>query len=355
MSKRVMAIQDKFQEWIKRPPTDAVGVDCASNGTRVVRMRKSPAGLSLTGAAILPPVPIHDVMNARDGPFPEGIEALSIPPRVRGRYAALLAPGASHAVVKILRVPESFNVSDRTKIMARLGFATAEGYRVGTRVIQPATARTEAHVLVAALPDRLAEALLELLPNAGLPAPRSIEISELAVINAFCNDARMAEQQAEPHGLIHFDHDFSLVALFNRGQLSQLRTFPFGLAAVLGKITKALNVDEQTATGVLMDGAFDISHLIEDDAREVRSQYMVCRDFMERSENCELKKLHMSGPAALTRTFLAGSPMAEVQDQWDALHGFTEQNGGALSDDAATEPWRFSAAVGACIGILETP
>ena len=330
-----------------------VGLDCATNGVRAVRMKKTASGLTVIGAEILPPAPVHAAMEGDGAELPEGLGVLPLTPRVRGRYAALLVAG-SHAVVKLLRLPERFDLEDHEQLLARLGFEKAAGYRVGTRVIQPATARTESLVLATALPERLAEALLELLPNAGLPAPRFIGISELSVVNAFQNDPRLAGDDSA-RGLIHFDHDFSLLALFHQDRLSQLRTFSFGMAAVFRRIMKALNVDEETAAGVLSDGAFDISHILDEETREVRGQYVICRDFMERSENCSLQKLHVSGPPALAGAFLSEAQAPETREEWRALDGYPDRAGGSMSERLATESWPLTAAIGACAGLMTAP
>ncbi|NLG35999.1 MAG: hypothetical protein GX548_11655 [Lentisphaerae bacterium] len=345
-----MPSPNKLNDLMNRPPTDVVGLDCATSGVRAVRMKKTANGYSVTGAEVLPPAPVHAVMDAEDGEMPEGLDVLALSPRVRGRYAALLVPG-THAVVKLLRLPDKFNLEDREQLLARLGFDKPAGYRVGTRVIQPASGRTEALVLATALPERIAEAMLELLPNAGLPAPRFIGISELGVVNAFHNDPRLAGS-TEAMGLLHFDHDFSLLALFNQNRLSQLRTFPFGMAAVFRRIMKALNVDEDTAAGVLTDGAFDISHILGEETRDVRGQFVICRDFMERSENCRLEKMYVSGAPALTAPFLNEEQASETREPWSALEAFPDRAGGCMSERLAAEAWPLTAALGACTGML---
>lgn len=345
-----MSIENKFKEYLDRAPLDVVGVDCASNAVRTIRMRKTASGFSVAGAELLPPVPILSAMEAPEEGRSALVHEIGFPPRIKGRYAALSAPG-TNAVLKLLRLPEKFDLADPEQVLARLGFDKPEGYRVATRVIQPATARTEALVLAAAMPERMAEVMLRLLPKTGLPAPRFIGISELAVVNAFHNDPRRAGD-ATAHGLIHLDHDFSLLALFNQERLSQLRTFPFGMSSVFKRIMKVLNVDEETASGVLSDGAFDISHLIDEQTKEVRAQYVVCRDFMERSENCSLKKLYVSGPAALTAPFLRGEQSSEVREAWNALDAHADRAGGCMTEQLALNSWPLTAAIGACMGVL---
>lgn len=135
--------------------------------------------------------------------------------------------------------------------------------RIAHRNLAAGSAKSEARILVAAMPQRDAESLMLQLPSAGIPAARALDLSEVAVLNAFQNDPALANRE-DAFGLIHIDHEFSLIALFNAGVLSHIRIFPFGAVAVLQKIMHTLNVDQPTAEGVLTDGAFDISHLIEE-------------------------------------------------------------------------------------------
>ena len=88
-----MPSPNKLNDLMNRPPTDVVGLDCATSGVRAVRMKKTANGYSVTGAEVLPPAPVHAVMDAEDGEMPEGLDVLALSPRVRGRYAALLVPG----------------------------------------------------------------------------------------------------------------------------------------------------------------------------------------------------------------------------------------------------------------------
>lgn len=346
-----MSAQDKFKEMMDRVPTDVVAVDCATSGTRAVRMKKSASGYLLAGAEAYDAVPLKSALEISETTAAFTLKELPLTPKMRARFSALSAPGGQ-SVLKLLRLPEKFDLDDPAQVLGRLGFDKPEGYRVATKVVQAATARTEALVLAAAMPERLAGALLHLMPKAGPLAPRSIGISELGVLNAFHNDPRRGKD-GTAHGLLHFDHDFSVLALFNQDRLSQLRTFPFGLEALLQKIMGALNVDAATAAGVLTDGAFDVSHMVGEQTREVESQYVVCRDFMERSENCNLKKLYVSGPEVLTGPYLKGAAASEARERWNVLDAYPERAGGCMSERLATEGWPLTAAIGACLGVLE--
>ncbi|HAL91737.1 MAG TPA: hypothetical protein DCM68_01775 [Verrucomicrobia bacterium] len=342
-----MSSLDKLKAMLNRAPTDVVGLDFASNGVRAVRMKKTAEGLAVVGADMLPAV----AMDVSEDSTPKH-GGLVLPANVQGRFAAVVSSDA-RAVLKLIRLPEQLDLGHPEQVLARLGIDPAQGEcRVGTQVAQPATAKTEALLLAAALPESLATSMLDLLPKVGAVAPRFVGLSSLSVVNAFHGDPRLAGYETA-HGLIHIDQDFSLLALFNQGRLSQLRTFSMGMATFMKSTMEMLGVDEETAAGVLADGAFDISHLIEQQTRELRSQYVGCRDFMERGENCTLKKLHVSGPAALATAFLKGAQGEEAGEEWNALDGYPDRLPGSMPDRYAAQPWLWSAAIGACLGVLE--
>ncbi len=346
-----MSLLEQIKQLAERKPTDVVALDCAADGVRAARLRQTPGGIRLVAAGLLPPVPGGVAADGIGRPQTEDddIAELELPPSVRGRYATLLAPGGQ-ASIKLLRLPEDVDLSDRAQLLKRLGLAANE-YRIGTLEIEAGSGKREALVLGAGLRESVARSLLGLLPKAGLPAPRALETSELAVLNAFAVDPRFSDTET-PCGFIHFDHDFSLVALFNRGRLLQLRTFSFGLAAVNRRIMKALNVDQVTAAGVLNDGAFDISHLVEEETREVRGQYVISRDFMERSENCRLQHVHLSGPTPLTKPFAKGKTTNVEMNAWSVLDLLDGGLEGEIPETLRAAPWPLTAAIGAAWGLL---
>lgn len=76
---------------------------------------------------------------------------------------------------------------------------------------------------------------------------------------------------------------------------------------------------------------------------------------MERSENCSLEQLYISGPGSLTRAFVAGMPNQESITEWNVLEAYPPAAPGAIPDDFTAEPWRLTAAIGSCLGVLLPP
>lgn len=337
------ALANLKEKLFNRLPSDVVGLSWSGQTMQVIRLKRSGASLQIVGADSL--LLEEDIYAA-----PEKISAVALNARTRGRYAALCCPSRREAV-KLLRVPESFDPANRDELLSRLTIDPGLAVRIAHRVLAPGAAKTEARILAGAMPEEQATRLMQCMPATGMPAARSLELAEIAVMNAFHNDPRFVDNE-KACGLIHFDEAYSLIALYNEGILSQLRIFSFGVDAVLSKVMQALNVDQPTAQGVLMDGAFDLSHLIEEGFRDMRSQLVICRDFMERSENCALENLYISGPASLTRPFISGMSVPENVTEWNVLEPYPEATPGAVPEELAAEPWRMAAALGAALGVL---
>lgn len=344
-----MQFLEKIKQLTERKPNDVVALDCATDAVRAVRLRQTPGGIALAAADELPSVHLEAARAALGDGVALKVKELALPSPLRGHHAALLASAGS-AAIKLLRFQEDLDLENNDKVRTRMGLEEGN-YRIGTQIIQVSSAKREALALGVAFPEPLAQALLELMPKAGLPAPYSLEAAEIAVLNAFTSDPKLADDPTA-RGFIHFDHDFSVVALFNEGRLSQLRTFAFGLAAVIRRIMKTLNVDQATASGVVGDGAFDISGLIAEEIREVRGQYVISSDFMERSENCRLQEVYLSGPRPLTAPFEGSEKTSVKAIQWNVLDLLDKSGEDSLTDALTANPWKLTAAIGAGIGVL---
>jgi Tfp pilus assembly PilM family ATPase len=339
----------KLKGLAQRAPTDVVGVDFASNGSRAVRLKRGPNGIQVTAAALIDAFPA--LQESTENEASGKVAKLDLPPALKARFAALSISGR-HSALKILRVPDGVDLQNDAEVATRCGLDSAAGYRCGHRILIPPAARTEGRVLGLAFPEWQAQGMIACMPDTGTPAPRAVLISELSVINAFLNDKRFADKK-EAFGLLHFDQDFSVIALFHDGVLSQLRTFVFGVAAVSAKVMRALNIDEETAFGVLQDGAFDISHLLEEGTHEIRSQMVITRDFMERSENCVMEKLYLSGPETLTNPFKQSLATDDHLEEWRVNEAYEAVTGAEVEDRLVQEPWRMTAAIGAALSVLE--
>ncbi len=342
-----MPTLNNIKKMLDRSTVDVCGVSASSAGVTMVRVKKAGGNYTLAAAERFSEYRMH---NASKGDDSLEKKALNFPGRLKARYAALCCD-VERGCMKILRVPDSFDMENRTDVMSRLALDESLPVRLAHRVIMPGGSKSDARILVSAMLEDRISSLMSLLPQAGMPAARLVQSSELAVINAFHHDPRLADEE-DPYCVIHFDYDFCVVAMFNEGNLSQFKTFHHGVAVVLRKIAAALNVDESTAMGVLIDGAFDISHMIEDSLRDMRSHVVVSRDFMERSENCVMSKIFCSGPDSLTRPFLADLPGGDQSSSWSVLDMCEQGADEDLQMELRSEPWQLAAPFGAAIGLL---
>ena len=109
-----------------RGPSDVVGVDIASSGVKLVRMKRTKDGLTVTHAELLPPVAVA-------GRSDEGTDdRISFSKAMRARSAALTYTAES-AVIRLLSLPGfSFSLvgSIRKSIVAPVPFSCFHRWRV---------------------------------------------------------------------------------------------------------------------------------------------------------------------------------------------------------------------------------
>ena len=144
------------------------------------------------------------------------------------------------------------------------------------------------------------------------------------------------------------------LALFNKGVLSLIRRFDFGTDSVLGAVQQSLGVDRETAEGIITDGSFDLSQSVSDVMDTLVKQLIISRDFVERRENCRIAKIFATGSLVSSNDCLSElrAALGSEIETWNPFDSLTVPEG-ALSEEAKAEPWRFSAAVGACLGTFE--
>ena len=330
---------------LKRGPTDVVGIHVGHDETVVARIKRDGGQICLVGADRLPPVnPQHDASEEAVAPTP-----LSLPPRLKGRHACLTIPG-DRAIVKLLSCPGHLDAESEAKVVESMALENPEQYRIAYKVITEGTARGESRALTVALPSEEAGLIKDVLP-AGLPAPFSLEVSALATMTAFLHGPG-AEDGAV--GVLNIEPATTTLGFFNRGVLALVRRFSYGTDAVIERIQSNLNVDRDTARGILSDGAFDISQALLETMDHLVKQLMISRDFVERRHNCQVSRMYLTGSPSRSESVLAELNAALGLDvaAWDPLAGLNTADG-ALGDDLSGQEWRFAPAVGACLAAFE--
>jgi len=333
-------------ERFKHGPTDVVGIDVGATATKVARLTLNGQDVTVTAADILPPCLLPSGADSA-----VRVEPLHLPAPVRARYASLAINHPS-AVVKLFGFSRRGDEQDDTRIVASIGLADPDAFRIGYKVVEEATRGGEARILAAAVPEQIAQSAVALLPS-GLPAPFSVELSDLAAMTAFLHGPGA---EGDAVGVIVFGTQVSAFGLFNGGVAALVRRIDFGTNHILGLVRKSFGLDAETAIGVLADGSFDIGEAVGSALTPFVKQLIVSRDFVERRENCRIQTIHLSGAFATSREMqgaIAGA--LDVQTPvLDPLAGL-KVGDGAVPERLVGQEWRLAAAVGACLSTFEEP
>ena len=329
-------------------PTDVVGVDVGASGTKVVRLKKTKQGITLVAADLLPVVsmPEPGEPGADTAPSP-----LALPKPLKARYASMGASGQG-AVLKLLSVPTQSEKAGELQVNELLGLADGANYRVAYEVISEGHARAESRLLAVALPENRAQSLCGLFP-AGTPAPCAIELSGLAMLHSFFRGPGQ-QNGDECVAVLDFGASSSVLAILSKGGLVLIRKFDVGSDAILAKVEESLGVDRETAQGILSDGSFDVSQLVRESIAVFSQQVIISRDFVERRENCRIRKFYVCGGVTGARDWQneLHAAVGVPPEPWNPFAGlqvlaesFPERLAGAES--------RFPAAVGVALAAIE--
>jgi Tfp pilus assembly PilM family ATPase len=332
---------------MQRGPVDVVGLDVGISGVKAVRLQKRDSEVVVAAVDILPGVNLAPLMADPETTVP----ALELPPRIRARYGCVTLTGET-SIVKLLTFPGHFDEKAAEKIVENMGIEDASKYRIAYKLVSEGHGRAESRVLTVAMPEDCARIAPQLLPG-GYPVPFSIEVSGIASLTAFMRT--LASRHAEDAvAAMDFGTNTSMFAIFNKGVLSLVRRFGFGSQGVLDKVREKLGVDAETAQGIITDGSFDVSQPLGEVMDPLVKQLVVSRDFVERRENCHISKIYVCGGLANSAGTIAEmkASLEMDADRWDPFEGLSIAKD-ALPETLAAHRWRFSAAVGACLGTFE--
>jgi len=330
----------KTEETHSHGPAELVGVDFASTGLKVVRVRKHNEEIVVNGVALLPAPPPPGKRDKNT--------TLSLPKALTTNYAALACSG-KNAVVRLLSIAGHADTSEAIEEHIREHVGITEGHRVGYSLTNPSRGKTDTKVLVVSLPEEEAEGMLSLVAT-GAPAPRSLEISGLAAMHVFTRGPGRQHAQ-EAVGLIEAGAQVTVLSLFNKGILSLVRKFEFGSDALLNKVQQQLNVSAEIAQGIMSDGSFDISQSVHETMDPFLRQASISKDFIERREECHLGTIYLSGGLSLLRYWGEAIQTATGVETraWNPFDGMT-MAADAFPADLDGQQTRFTAALGACLG-----
>lgn len=322
-----------------------MGIDVSTTAIKAVRMRRSGTDVTISALSILPP---PEAASAGQEP---GLKPIRLTKALRANYAAvaLSSPGS---LIKLLSFPGAFDQQAESEIESHMGIEKGSPYRIGYKVLSLGHGRSESKVLAVAMPEDQARVAIQLFPS-GTPAPCSIENSGLAAVTAFLHAAGIRDSK-EATGVMDFGARQTVFAIFSGENLVLVRRFDFGTEQVFEKVRQALGVDAQTAEQIILQGSFDISQPLGEVMQPFIKQLVVSRDFVERRENCHVRRVLVSGGGGMCKPCLAElkSALEADAEAWDPLKAFPIAAGAA--DEASLQQGsRFAAAIGAALAAME--
>jgi Tfp pilus assembly PilM family ATPase len=324
----------------QRAPSDVLGLDVAGSGMKAVRLKRAGGIVSVMSADILPCLPTQESGSSSSVP-------LVLPKPLRARYLAMTTsePGA---IVKMLTMPAHAEKSMDVYVNELMGLTANSEYRLSYE--QVAANRVEAKVLAVGMPIQTIEFLCGLCPS-GHPVPCSIEVSGLASMTAFMRGPGKNHSD-DCVAVIDFGARTTLVAFYHKGALVMIRKFDMGAANILKKLQDNLGVDSDVALGILNDGSFDISRIVHQAMESLLQQLTISWDFVERREGARIVRLYACGGGT------SGCWAREVQAStgqepvlWNPFEGLNVA--AEVQAKWKGQESRFSAAIGAALGVME--
>jgi Tfp pilus assembly PilM family ATPase len=334
-------MQFQFKAPKKKSPQDLVAVDMASSGLKVVHLKKQGDTITVLGADIFPAL-----NNAPEGEA----RKLDLPKPLMSHYAALAFTG-EHAIVRVVSLPGHVEAGPQAEQQVRETLGLDAQYRVAFTTTASSRGKQETKLLTVAVPEADAQAVLAHVSE-GAPAPYSLELAGLSALNA-CLRGPASQHAAEAVCIIECGARVSYMAIFNKGSLILARKIDVGGESIAAHVQKQLGLDAETAQSILSEGAIDISQAVREVIEPFLRQLTISRDFVEREENCRIRKTYISGGMSLstywTNEIRRATGMEVVS--WNPFEMLTVAPG-ALPERLEGQQPRFAAAIGAALGVL---
>ncbi|MGI5869398.1 MAG: hypothetical protein ACOX9C_08150 [Kiritimatiellia bacterium] len=260
-----------------KPATDMVGIELGSGnpaGTPAARLRRDSAGaLELTAAALLPldsTLPALDAEASKNGGW--------VLPR------AFQAPDAAFAITSddaFLRQASGIDEAMSDKEEVRFRTLSHGG-------------DAESFPFVAALPDAVAAWAARLLPEGRRPTAVSIQVSDLAWLNAFAVSSTFSKTTGTALLLVAGASSTAL-AIFHDFEPILYRKHSIGAQDVLDAVCRKMNLDQGTARDILNDTLIDPTSVIEPILAPLFRQAEMSADYAVRMKGCFVEHFFLCG------------------------------------------------------------
>ncbi len=324
---------------------DVVGIELGGPMLRLVRLRRKNDQAEVIEIGELPPVNLPQYETA------PVLAELRVPKQFAASYAAFAIghPQTAMRMISLRKAPEE----DEEVALAELfGASPPPDHRAAFARVGGEFEREEKLYVAAGLPDYLAVAVANLLPEARRPAPASLQLSEVARLNAFAMGP--ARRLAEG-GVIYMqiDESDSTVSIFNRGRLIAQRQFPVGNGAIVAQVAQQFGLSNTLAEELLNENQIDPSNIINPVLEPLFRQISMSTDFVARRDDCHLRRIFLAGRFAGTRHWMqmAESALGVEAEIWMPFDDHP-QRVRAMPKALIGREFDFTIALGAALALM---
>ena len=328
----------KAKSATSRPPmTEVVGIELGSSSdttTPIVRVRRRADGVIELVAAEL--VAFDSTLPVSPDKIPEGV-SLILPKHFHVNAAALALSSESAVLRQAAGVDDA--LSDKDKSLYRTMVFSQEG---------------EALSFVAAIPEYMAAWAAQLLPEGRKPTAYSIQISNLARINAFTVSVEFQKTNGSAL-LLLVDRRTTALVIFCNFKPLLYREHSIGSEDVIDAVCRDMNLDRPTVENILNDTLIDPTAVLEPVLAPLFRQAELSTDYAIRKNNCFIDKFFLCGLTAGSHYWAdifkrkTGGEIIPC----NPLDNFPTAPGAQLPPDFDTCSGRFIPAIGAAVAVLE--
>jgi Tfp pilus assembly PilM family ATPase len=326
----------------RRGPSELVCLDLGASSIKAVRMKRVKDQVHVLAVDTLPAI---SWMSADEA---GRVGAIALPGSLTCNYAALCF-NSEKAVVRMVNLPAHPDANHPLEAQLKDQFSLTESHRLKSVVLTSSKSRGSIRVLAAAVPDEEIRALVG-MTSAGPPAAHRIELSSLATVNALLHGPG-AQYRQEGLCLLDTGAHSTTIVFLNRGGLVLLRKYETGGEKLVGKIMESLDVDRETAVAMLAEGAIDLSGMVDAVLGFILRQLSISKDFVERQENCHVRRLFLGGGMSVSPVWADAVRRAtdmEIQ-KWNPLEGLQGASD-VVPDGLRGKESLFAGAVGVGLG-----
>lgn len=274
-------------------------------------------------------------------------EILALPENNHGSWVlpkSLRAPGAAFAVTApdaILRQSDSVSVA--------LADVDAKSFR--GEISKP---EGDWLPFVAAMPDGLAHRVASLLPESKRPTAVSVQVSPLAMLNAFLASKAMADAEGTAM-LIAVGETQSTLAIFHEYAAIMYRTYPVGSNGTVKAVADSMNVDLATAKEMIEGKLVDPTPFLAPILGPLFRQVELSSDYALRKSQCFIEKFFTLGLDDLIFPHWNAIFSEQTHNELTACNpvdGVPMAQKGAFPSDFKDHSADFAAAYGAALAAL---